>query len=274
VEAEKIMKKLMTALAVCAVAGFALAQSVTSANVVGYNNVTLNPGFNMLAVNLDNVSAPAAGLTLNTLIPGTTAGLTKGTLPASADTVMVYNPNTTGYNTYYLYYTTKGTSTTNNNLWVIDATHPATNTFKSGSAFWYNKFSTPAVTIPFAGQVPQDASKTHTIVHGFNMIGSGYAAGWDPNGLGTAYWHTNGAFSATLPATADNIMVYNSISSNYTTYYLYYTTKGTSTTNNYLWVTDATHKAPTNFISLGTAVWYNHMGTGFVLPQTAPYNLQ
>jgi hypothetical protein len=35
---EEIMKKLMTALAACLVAGFAVAQSVTSANVVGYVN--------------------------------------------------------------------------------------------------------------------------------------------------------------------------------------------------------------------------------------------
>jgi hypothetical protein len=33
---EEIMKKLMTALAACLVAGFAVAQGVTSANVVGY----------------------------------------------------------------------------------------------------------------------------------------------------------------------------------------------------------------------------------------------
>jgi hypothetical protein len=37
---EEIMKKLMTALAACLVAGFVVAQSVTSANIVGYQKIT------------------------------------------------------------------------------------------------------------------------------------------------------------------------------------------------------------------------------------------
>jgi len=43
------MKKLMTSLAVCAVAGIVSAQSVVSANVVGYNNVATVAGLNLYA---------------------------------------------------------------------------------------------------------------------------------------------------------------------------------------------------------------------------------
>ena len=263
------MKKLMTALAVCAVAGFALAQTVTSANVVGYNNVTLQQGFNMLCVNLDNVSAPAAGLDLNTLIPGTTANLTKGSA-ATADQVLVYDP-VSGYSTYFLFFTTKTTGTTYNNQWVVNGSVPATNTFKSGDAFWYNKKGATPVTIPFAGQVPNDATKTRRILTGFNMIGSAYAADWDPNALGSSYWATNGAVHGAA-GTADQILLYDPIAG-YTTYFLFFTTKTTGTTYNNQWVLNGSTPAPANFVKMGSGVWYNHKGSGFALPQNVPYSL-
>ena len=266
------MKKLMTALAVCTVAGFAVAQTVTSANVVGYNTVTLNQGFTMLAVNLDNVAAPADGIDINTLIPGSVStNLLRGATGTAADNIMVFNSGSQSYNIYYLYYATKGT-TTYNNQWVVNASTLATNKFKSGDTFWYNKRTAIPVTIQFAGQVPNDASKTRAIVNGYNMIGSGYAADWDPNSLGTTYWSTNGAFRSGTGSSADNIMVYNNGSQSYAIYYLYYATKGTTTYNNQ-WVLNATTKAPTNFVTLGSAVWYNHRGTGFTLPQSVPYSL-
>jgi len=258
------MKKLMTALAVCAVAGFAVAQTVPSANVVGYNTVTLNPGFNMLAVNLDNVSAPTSGLDLNTLIPGTTTNLTKGSTSPNSDNVLVFSGG--GYTTYYLYYSTKS-STQLNNQWVTGGAL-ATNKFKSGDAFWYNLRTNVSVSVQFAGQVPNDASKTRQIVNGFNMLGSGYAADWDPNSLGASYWATNGAQHGSTSPAADNIMVFSS--GGYTTYYLYYSTKSSTQLNN-LWVSSGV--VGTNFVKMGSGVWYNHRGSGFVLPQSIPYTL-
>jgi hypothetical protein len=261
---EKIMKKLMTALAICAVTGFAAAQ-VTSVNVVGYNNVTLVQGYNMLALNFDNVTNTTGGLDLNTLIPGTTANLTAGGSGA-ADQVQVYSGG--NYSTYFLYYSTK-TATSYNYQWVVSAGVPCTNKFKSGDAFWYNKRGATAVTIPFAGQAPNDASKSRAIVAGYNMIGSMYSADWDPNAYGASYWATNGAVHGGSGA-ADQIMLYSG--GNYATYFLYYSTK-TATSYNNTWVVSAGVAAPANFIKLGSGVWYNHRGTGFTLPQTIPYSL-
>jgi len=126
------MKKLVTAFAACALAGLAFAQ-VESVNIVGYSTVTLKQGFNMLACNFDGVGE-AAGMTLDQLVPGTTAGLTGSSTSPNADNILVFDAATQGYTTYYLYYATKGT-TTYNNKWVLNASTPAGVTLESGVEF-------------------------------------------------------------------------------------------------------------------------------------------
>jgi hypothetical protein len=55
------MKKLMTALAACLVAGFVVAQSVTSANIVGYNTATVTGGGqNIVGINFEAVGGGAS----------------------------------------------------------------------------------------------------------------------------------------------------------------------------------------------------------------------
>jgi len=275
------MKKLMTALAVCAVAGFALAQTVTSANVVGYDTVTLLQGYNMLACNFDQVGTVTN--TLDLVIPGTTPGLVAGKNSSVADNIMVFNPLTQVYATYFLWYTTKTTGTppanTYNYKWVSSLNIPATVALQRGNAFWYNSMSTTNISIPavFAGQVPV-TNKNITINTGYNMIAGNYAADWDPNALGTNFWATCGATAGKNSSVADDIMVFNPLTQVYSTYFLWYTTKTTgappANTDNYKWVSSLNILAPANFVKLGQGVWYNSLGAGsFVIPVTAPYSL-
>jgi len=263
------MKKLVTAFAACALAGLVNAQ-VESVNVVGYQTVTLKQGFNMLACNFDGVSG-ADGMTLDELVPGTTPGMTGGNLPGNADNILVFNAATQGYTTYYLYYVTKGT-TTYNNKWVLNATTPAGVTLKSGDAFWLNLKNATDLPATFVGQVPAEASKTLTLKQGFNMIGGQFSADWDPNSLGATFWAANGT-GGNLPSNADNILVFNAATQGYTTYYLYYVTKGTTTYNNQ-WVLNATTPAPANFVKMGSGVWYSKKAAGDVeVPIDRPYSL-
>ena len=271
------MKKLMTALAVCAVAGFALAQTVTSANVVGYNTVTLNKGFNMLACNFDQVGAVTN--TLDMVIPGTTPGLVAGKNNGVADNIMLFDPTTQQYATYFLWYTTKTTSgySANNYKWVQSYNTLAGVALTSGQPFWYNSLSTTNISIPatFAGQVPT-TNKNITIRIGYNMIAGNYAANWDPNSLGTNFWATSGATAGKNNGVADNIMLFDPTTQQYATYFLWYTTKTTSgySANNYKWVSSYNTVAPSNFVKLGQGVWYNSLGASpFVIPVTAPYSL-
>ena len=235
-----------------------------SANVVGFSIVTLRPGYNLLALNFDRIGSPA-GSDLNSLIPGTTAHLTAGNAE-TADQVLVFSGG--AYTTYFLYYSSN-VLTRFNYKWVSAGPALCTNKFKSGDAFFYNKRGAVPVAIAFGGQVPEDASKTHAIAPGYNMIGSVYSIAWDPNALGAACWATNGAVHGSTADTADQIQTF-SPDGKYTTYFLWYSTT-TATAFNNQWVSlPGPTKAPANFVKVGAGVWYNHRGSGFTLPQTIP----
>jgi len=263
------MKKLVTAFAACALAGLVNAQ-VESINIVGYQTVTLKQGFNMLACNFDGVGG-ADGMTLDELVPGTTPGLTGAATSGNADNILVFDAATQGYTTYYLYYATKG-STTYNYKWVLNSVTPAGVTLKSGDAFWLSLKNATDLPATFVGQVPAEASKTLTLKKGFNSIGSIFAADWDPNSLGTDFWAANGTGAATS-GNADNILLFDATTQGYTTYYLYYATKGTTTYNNQ-WVLNSVTPAPANFVKMGMGVWYSKKAAGDVeVPITRPYSL-
>jgi len=266
-------KTILVSIAIC-VGGIVFAETPPSGhtlpigmNVVGYNIVTLRQGYNMLALNFDRIGAPTAGTDLNALIPGKTANLTAGNAD-TADQVLVFSGG--NYAMYYLYYSSN-VLTRFNYKWVAQGPVLCTNKFKSGDAFWYNKRGAAPAAIMIAGQVPEDASRTHAIVAGYNMIGSVYTTDWDPNALGATCWATNGAVHGSAADTADQILTCSG--GKYTTYFLWYSTT-TATALNNQWVSlPGPTKAPANIVKIGAGVWYNHRGAGFTLPQTLPYAL-
>jgi hypothetical protein len=259
-----------------ALSATAVVAEVTSANVVGYQTITLTNGYNMIACNFDGV-AGADGMTFDQLIPGTTAGLTKGALAANADNIMVFNPATKGYTTYFLYYSTKA-NTVNNYKWVSGPATPSSVKLASGDAFWYNARTNVSIQVPatFLGQVPNESAKSFSITNGYNMLSCKFAADWDPNTNGTTFWQGTPAIKGALAASADNIMVFNPVTKGYTTYFLYYSTKA-NTVNNYKWVSGPATVAPANFVKTGQGVWYNCRVTSpmapFEVPITRPYTL-
>jgi hypothetical protein len=73
---------------------------LASANIVGYNTVTLKKGWNMLCVNFQGIADE--GLDIQTLFLGTTEGFTAGGISA-ADQIQIYNQATADYTIYYLF---------------------------------------------------------------------------------------------------------------------------------------------------------------------------
>ncbi|HOR98814.1 MAG TPA: hypothetical protein PLZ74_10635, partial [Kiritimatiellia bacterium] len=188
-----MMKKLVIALAACVMAGAVFAQ--LTSQIVGYNTVTVYPGYNLLAVNFDGVGA--GSLTLAELFPTTDGegnllpGFTAGNA-GTGDNIRFYDASTEGYTAYYLYKGAK-TSDTKNYKWVTTAGVVASATpVDSGTAFWYKKIATTTNAVSFAGQVANDVSETHQILTGYNMFSSIYPAAWNPNDLGVAYWQNSG----------------------------------------------------------------------------------
>ena len=240
---------------------------VTSANIVGYNTVTLKPGWNMLAVNFKNV-ANDNGIDINDLFPGKgkeDTVFTPGAGEASADYVQVWDANEGKYTTYFLYKKAKGTSEAN--YWWTDANAAVTSkSFKNGDAFWFYKRGDKDVTANISGEVYLDTVKEVAIKPGWNMIGSFFPAGWKLNDeyYTPSYWENSGAVPGAGEASADYIQVWDATTSKYTTYFLYKKAKGTSDAN-YTWTDANAATFKGDVLTAGKGAWYYHRGKGFNL---------
>jgi hypothetical protein len=164
--------KLLLSAAVLGVAGMLTASAqVYSVNVVGYVNVDLVPGFNLIANPLDNTSSDND---LNTLIP--TAGF--------GDTVFKYNGTAFESSIYF--------GTWDPNL-----------TFAPGEGFFIQVAE--AATITFVGEVLQGAESNMSLPAGLSLIGSKVpqelsldAAGFPADFGDSVYFFRNGAYEASL----------------------------------------------------------------------------
>jgi len=125
--------------------------NVYSLNAVGYINVTLYPGFNMITCPL--IASPDN--TINTLI-------NNGTHLYNGDSVYFFSPTTGTYSQ-----DTASARTSNTNGWANNGT----NVLSPGVGCWFNNVANTNVTITFVGTVPS-GTITNTILAGFNLIGS------------------------------------------------------------------------------------------------------
>ena len=275
------MKKIMLAMAAMAACAAMADGEISSENVVGYNTVTIYPGWNMFSVNFKDPSN-ANGIAIQDLFPGeamAAKGAAVGGNASAADSIQVYDSaNATYSDIYVLYYTTKGSNTTRNYKWVkSNAVSDAR--FTNGQTFWYKSLASEAYTATISGEVDLTAEKTVTINPGWNMLGNPFAANFNPNALGTEYWKTQidagYAKAGGNASAADSIQIYDSSVGSYSDIYvLYYTTKGTNTTRNYKWVKGTTvPDGSAEFLATGKGSWYKCLGTGFTLTIPRPYSL-
>ena len=271
------------ALAACA----AMADGeIASANVVGYNTITIRPGWNMFSVNFKD-PANTDGITLKDLFPGdamAAKGAKTGGGAGTADSIQVYDASNTSNpyeNIYVLYYTTKGSNTSNNYKWVKGGVDSSAVTFKNGQAFWYKCLGNESFEVTISGEGELTAEKDITILPGWNMIASPFAANFNPNALGTEYWKAKidagYAKAGGGAGTADSIQIYDASNASNpyeNIYVLYYTTKGSNTSNNYKWVkSGVAPAADAAFLAPGQGTWYKCLGTGFTLTVPRPYSL-
>ena len=275
------MKKIMLAVAAMAACAAMAEGEITSANVVGYNTVTIYPGWNMFSVNFKDPSN-ADGIAIQDLFPGEVMaekGAASGSGASNADSIQVYDSATATYSDIYvLYYVSKGGNTSRNYKWVKNnAVSDAR--FTNGKTFWYKSLASEAYTATISGEVELTAEKTVSIYPGWNMLGNPFAANFNPNALGTDYWETQVkagyAAAGSGASNADSIQIYDSSTGTYSDIYvLYYVSKGTNTTRNYKWVKGTTvPDATANFLVTGKGSWYKCLGSGFTLTIPRPYSL-
>ncbi len=211
------MKKLIMTAAVVACAAVVTAQTVTSANIVGYNKVDVVGGqLALVALNFDS-SAPA---TLNDLI---------GTALPNLSKAYVWDKSTAGYLATAAYSTRSGAWSPNH---AIDL----------GDAFWIESAAAPGVTneLIFSGEValtvvsnsvpgsgvvatgigfPVDIDFRSTVISTnlpansliYQWNGAGYdsklksaRSGWGttaiPVGVGEGFWLQNGGATEVIAA--------------------------------------------------------------------------
>ncbi len=163
-----------------------MAQStnVYSLNAVGYINVTLQPGFNIVSCPL--ICSPDN--TLNTLMPETNGQ----------------------YKAFSVYFLTAGVGYTQTELgqkttWADGGT----NTINPGQAVFINNPSNYAVTVTFVGTVPQvgNYNMTNVLVPGFNLVGSIVPTSGD--------LVTNPITALTNAAKTDTIYIFDPVSQGY-----------------------------------------------------------
>ena len=279
------MKKIMLAVAAMAACAAMADGEISSENVVGYNTITIRPGWNMFAVNFKDPSN-ANGIAIQDLFPGeamAAKGAVAGGNASNADSIQIYDASNTANpyaNSYVLWYTTKGSNTKNNYKWVKGSS-ATTDLIKNGTGFWYKSLGSEAFEVAISGEVDLTPSKDITILPGWNMMGSPFAANFNPNALGTEYWqakvNAGEAKAGGNASNADSIQIYdasNSANPYANSYVLWYTTKGSNTKNNYKWVKGSTAPdADAEFLAPGQGTWYKCLGDGFTLTIPRPYSL-
>jgi len=137
--------------------------NVYSLNAVGYINITIYPGFNIISCPL--IASPDN--TINTLLNN------GGSQPYTGTTLDFFSPITGP--TYDTAAATSGrNSTPNTNGWINNGT----NVIAPGVACWFDSPFHTNITITFVGTVPTGPI-TNSLYHGYNLVSSAVPASGD-----------------------------------------------------------------------------------------------
>jgi len=301
------MKKLMIAAsaALCA----AVSMAVESANVVGYNTVTLKAQkMAMIGVPFEGVGT-AGGISVQDLVA--TNGLTAAAAVANADQLWYYDPNEAGgYIKLYLYDSTLTSSAAlqrkgkwlcaakpTDTSWGTAGNAVSTKILTPGMGLWLvRKDASTPLTLTFAGSVvvSEAGTKDIAIREGMNMIAGSFTTDFALNNVASGAsetdvdWLKKGCVGAAAIANADQIWFYDADESGgYVKTFLYDSTLTSSAAvqrkNHWLTgakPTDTTWGTAGNAITpkkipAGRGFWYiRKSGAGaFTLTLDQPYTL-
>jgi hypothetical protein len=267
------MKKLVTAFAACALAGLVDAQ-VESVNIVGYNTVTIDKQWTIIAANFEAVGGGA--ISLQDAFPYSD-GMTKGNNDTIADVLQIQNA-VGGYDIYYLSNGKNAKGATVAGLdgkWAAAASYsPTTATIAPGTALWYlarNPSSTLKITV--AGQALNTAAGDMPVNLTWKHIANPYPTDLPLND-GIPY--TDGMTKGNNDTTADNIQIQNALGG----YDIYYMSNGKNAKGATVagldgkWAAAASYSPTTAAIPVGAGAWYLRRGTtDFTVQVVRPYAL-
>ena len=121
---------------------------IESSNVVGYQDITINPGFNMIAFNFQPIDG-TENISIQSFV-GNKSDLVSGTAQANSDQIQVWDGSKFDIYFYRQYKSTNPNKFTLGPAWVkVGAIGTVTtDTIPAGKGFWYARPSTsPAGTL-------------------------------------------------------------------------------------------------------------------------------
>ncbi len=141
---------LLTGLLFLNVPLFATVES----DIVGYTEVTLKPGFNLLALPFDGLASDT-GIDIKTVVQGT---------PTNLDQIQYWADGKLEVLVYYA----------RNNVGWCSGLNPVADKsifLSPGQGFWYKSAAAAPVSVRIAGRVATTGEETITTTTGFNLIG-------------------------------------------------------------------------------------------------------
>ena len=233
--------------------------AAVESDVVGYQNIDIKPGFNMIAFNFQPLTGE--GVSIQDFVADKEA-LVAGINASYADQIQVWDPATSTFTTYFYraYKATNPGKFTLGPAWVkaSDASKPTTDTIPTGSGVWFARPTTATEgEITVSGKITATAG-LHTIEPGFNMISSAFPVDMALND-GAIDWEACGAVAGINASYADQIQVWDPDTKTFTTYFYraYKATNPGKFTLGPAWVKASEASKPTtDTIPAGKGFWY------------------
>ena len=272
------MKKVMLAVAAAATCA-AMANEISSQNIVGYSQIELTSKNTIVGINYLGTGGTA--MSLNDAVPYVD-GMTKGNSINTADQIQIQTPSG-GYTVYYMSNgkNAKGTGDVAGleGKWAKGGTYtPTTDTVSAGQAFWYVRQNytggDPALTITVAGEVCTLASSSKDITLQYTHIANPYPADLQLND-GIPY--VSGMTQGNSINTADQIQIQTS-TGGYSVYYMSNgkNAKGTGDVAGLAgkWAKGGTYVPTEDAIPAGKGAWFCRKGSAdFQITVARPFDL-
>jgi hypothetical protein len=270
------MKKLVTAFTACMIAGLVSA-AVESQNIVGYNTVTVQPGWNTLAINWKTVSG-ADSVTLQDFFAQPTNNAYNTNPGNNDDTVgdwlFVWNGAGQSYTKQYYFGNFSGAyGAQYDNKWYEKGNdaEPTTDIIPTGAFVWFIRNGGGAQNLSLAGEVKVNASTSATFVNGWTAFSNPYATELPINtkdGKGFQ-WLTASPALNTNPGNNDDtigdwMFVWNSSGQSYAKQYYFGNFSGAyGAQYDNVWYEKGNDAEPTlDVIPTGLGAWFIRNGNG------------
>jgi hypothetical protein len=272
------MKKfLITAVITSLISGaaFAATNVVSSANVVGYSKVTLQPGFNIMRTPFVNGTN---FIDIQSVMD--TSTLKQGPAITSADSIQFWDTGTLQYVRYFVHDGSGKNNAAKAGKWINNATGLiASNVVPPTAGFFFSSISTSNTDAFVAGDVVVSTTGTNTLalVEGFNLVANPFSCDWALNNYPTNYWITQGAKAGPAITSADSIQFWDNNSLAYKRYYLHDGTGKNNAQKYGKWIDNTSGNIASNLnVEISQGFFYSRVigQSNITIEIAQPYTLQ